>query len=325
VTGVEASFGEVSGQRRIEVPELADLSVELGRLPAGGVTADFELLQRYFAQVAPWARAAAQACAGRVTGRAPRISTCLLVDDYTAPGGTPDTVIAELRRAAKLCDLEIDYLARTSGCVDADGVQLVELLIGRIVEEPAPLTDGSRPPPARAGWLTNGLRSPRRPVEAMGARPAWAPPRVHVSSGHDVFIDMQLWDEDGDRRRWSSALLTALWQLLRLGLLRRRGEFVAQPRPLPADIADWADRWDRLPAVMQLNPAARPFTAFRTVSVRRPDDVAVEHAVRTILDQVAMEPEVLERIAEQAHHEGVRVPVALVDRIESVFVGLGEG
>jgi hypothetical protein len=325
MSGAESSFREVSDQRRVEVPPLADLSVELGWLPANGLAGDVDRLHAYFARLAPWVRAATHACADRLSGRAPRISTCLLIDDYLMPGGEPDRAIAGLRRAAKLCDLEIDYLARTSGCVDADGVPLVELLLGRIIAEPPPLTRGARPPSSVAGWLTNGVRSPVQTVEAMGPLTPWAPPQVHVSQIGQVFIDAQLWNDNGDRRRWSAALLTALWQLLRLGMLRMRGEVVAQPRPLPGDVGEWADRWDLLPAVIRLNPAAAPFPAYRTVSVRRPNEVGVEHAVHTILNQVAVEPEVLERIAEQAYRDGVRVPPELVDRIESIFVGFDEG
>ena len=46
----------------------------------------------------------------------------------------------------------------------------------------------------------------------------------------------------------------------------------------------------QLPAVVQLNPAAAPFCAYRTLTLMDTQYLPVEMAVRTILGQVAVPP-----------------------------------
>src|SRR5690606_35636054 len=106
-------------------------------------------------------------------------------------------------------------------------------------------------------------------------------------SAHSVFVDVELWDERAGARTWSCAYLAAVWQLLRLGLLRRDGAPVTVPRPWPEVLPQ---AWDLLPAVVQVNPRAAPFTAYRTFSVLPVGFLSTEHAVRTILSQVLVDP-----------------------------------
>jgi hypothetical protein len=153
----------------------------------------------------------------------------------------------------------------------------------------------------------------------MGTASHWAPPRQNSARHHSIFTDVELWDDEQDRRLWSCAFLAAVWQLLRLGLLRNEGEPVAQPRPLsPAGLPDY---WDELPPVLQLNPSAQPFSAYRTFSVLSSRFLSVEHAVRTILSQVSVPPGVLDQVTARSAAERLPVSAEVVDRIAYVFTG----
>ncbi len=317
----DATFREAAAEPRVEGVPLAHLSVELGHLYMEDFAAGPDHLVHHFEQVAVWAQAAALACAKAAAGRRPRMSTCFLVDDYFTRFSTPAQVVPELVRAARYSGLEIDYLARESACADADGVPLASLVEHRLVADPAPETNGSRPPTTETGWLCNGQRSPVDAApgagEAMGALPRWEPPRENAANRHSIFLDVELWDEARGRRTWSCPFLAAVWQLLRLGVLRNMGETVAVPR-----VCDdgFPESWDQLPPVVRLNPEAAPFSAYRTLSVLSPRFLGIEHAVRTILSQVAVERTVAEQIARRCEAEGLPLPPEVVGRIEYVFV-----
>ena len=278
-------------------------------------------LRQHFRRIAPWVDAAKGICAAGMPGRRARISTCVLVDDYFAPTRSPAQVLPELLEVAQETGLTIDYLARESACADVDGLSPARLVEARIVADPPPGTNGSRPPVTEIGWLCNGQRSPAGSVvEAMAKVVApWAPPAENAANRHSVFIDVELWDNDArDVRTWSCAFLAAVWQLMRLGVLRYDGEPVATPQLWEGELPD---DWRRLPAVVQLDPAAQAFSAYRTMSVLSGRFMPTEHAVRTILSQVAIESAILERIAERGRAEGLELAPALVDRIDYVFTG----
>src|SRR5690606_34192407 len=114
----------------------------------------------------------------------------------------------------------------------------------------------------------------------------WQPPLENAADRHSIFLDVQLWDEANGRRTWSCPFLAAVWQLLRLGMLRNMGERVAVPR---THDDGYPEDWDRLAPVVKLNPNAAPFSAYRTLSILSPRFLGIEHAVRTILSQVAVE------------------------------------
>ncbi|MGH3972922.1 MAG: SCO2522 family protein [Pseudonocardiaceae bacterium] len=332
----DAVFREASAERRVASVPLSHLSIELGHLYMEDFAAGPQYLRRCFQQVAPWANAARQACAdglqsqhlkqdrygqaGRRTRT--RISTCFLVDDYFTRFSSPTELVPELMSAAHEADLKIDYLARESGCVDADGVTLVRLVEDRLVADPPPDTNGFRPPAAEVGWLCNGQRSPASDVaEAMDAIPQWTPPIQNAARRHSIFLDVELWDRDesNGRRTWSCPFLAAVWQLLRLGMLRHEGEGVAAAKPWGGA---FPDDWDELPAVIQLNPTAAPFSAYRTLSVLSTRFLPIEHAVRTILSQTAVDRDVLDQIMSRSRGEGIELPLELVDRIDYVFAGV---
>jgi hypothetical protein len=311
----DAVFREASAERRVESVAFAHLSIELGHLYMEDYQAGPQALRRHFGEVVPWVEAAGRSCADRLDGRRPRISTCFLVDDYFSRFGSPRTVLPDLLSAAQDCGLRIDYLGRESACARADEVRLAELVRGRLVAEPPPDTTGARPPVTESGWLCNGQRSPASGTgEAMGGFGTWAPPAENAANRHSIFIDVQLWDDGGT---WSCPYLAAIWQLLRLGALRDGGRAVARPRPWTGD---FPASWDELPPVLQLNPGAAAFTAYRTFTVLAGRFLPIEHGVRTILGQVAVDDEVARQAAVRAADEGVPLPDELVDRIGYAFI-----
>jgi hypothetical protein len=319
VSIVDVKFQETTAQTRTESLPLAHLSIELGHLYAEDFRPGYDSLVRYFEQVAPWVEQARETCRRRLPAKVkPRISTCYLVDDYLNEVPHPAEVITQLRAAAAANGIEIDYLARESGCVEADGVPLARLVVDHLVPDPPQQTTGARPSAATSGWLCNGQRSPEQIGPAMRARTGWTPPHENSANPHSIFVDVQLWSDEPDRRVWSCAFLAAVWQLGRLGVLRHRGAAVIRPQmfdpaeTLPAD-------WTKLPAVLQLNPEAEAFTAYRTVSVLRTQYLAVELAVRTILGQVGADREVLEELHRRGARERIDLPDQLVKRIAYVF------
>jgi hypothetical protein len=291
-------------------------------------------LQQHFAQIVPWVTAARQTCAESLRSRRSedgrrhrepraRISTCFLVDDYFTRFSSPAEVIPTLVSAAHAAGLEIDYLARESGCAHADDVNLASLVEGRLVPDPPPSTNGSRPHVTEVGWLSNGQRSPADNTdrEAMMMKETvqtWTPPAQNSARRHSIFVDVELWDESNGHRTWSCPFLAAVWQLLRLGMLRHNGEAVALPQQREGA---FPDDWDNIPAVTQLNPTAAPFSAYRTLSILSTRFLSIELAVRTILSQVAVDREVLSQVKARSEKEGIELPLELVDRIGYVIVG----
>jgi hypothetical protein len=310
-------FRELSAQERVQSVPLAHLSVELGHLYMEDFAAGPGRLREHFAAVAPWAQAA------RATAVPPgargRVSTCFLVDDYFTRFSSPAEVVPQLIAAAAESGLVIDYLGRESACARTGAVSPAALLAARLVPAPAEGVTGARPPTEASGWLCNGARSPSSlGAEAMAPRDDWLPPREVGARRHSVFLDVELWDDEDGLRTWSCPFLAAVWQLLRLGLLRDRGDAVAAPVDWSA--ARFPDSWDDLPGLVRLNPAAAPFTAYRTFSVLGTRFLPIEHAVRLVLDHTALDAAVRVQIAGRAGAEGLSLPDALTERIAYAFV-----
>lgn len=317
MTTAEPVFRETSAEPAARNVPLSHLSLELGHLYREDLAAGADGLVRYFRAVAPWAEAARQVCRSRLSRGTPRVATCFLIDDYFAPFGRPDEVIPMLMDSAAAAGLTIDYIAREAGCAVADGVPLAQLVEHHIVNDPVPGSNGDRPPASESGWLCNGQRSPHTAAaQAMVDSPGWSPPLEHAANRHSIFADVQLWDETAGKRTWSCAFLAAVWQLLRLGLLRHRDAPVAEPRPVPATLPD---DWRQVPAVLRMNPAAAPFTAYRTASVLGNRFLGTEHGVRTILSQIAVERSAAEQVLRRAAAEGFELPADLTRRVEYVF------
>lgn len=314
-------FHEATAEPRGQEVPLAHLSIELGHLYFEDFDAGPDRLRQLFQQVAPWAAAARaiQAAALPDHRKTARVSTCFLIDDYFGPARPPAAVIPDLQKAARESGLEIDYLARESACVDADGTPLASLVEDWIVADPPPETTGLRPPASVTGWLCNGQRSPvATAVEAMEPLAGWRPPSQNAATRHSVFVDVELWDELRGKRTWSCAFLAAVWQLLRLGLLRSRGAPVAVPQPWDGDLPDeWAD----LPAVVQLGQPAAPFCAYRSLSILPGRFLSTEQAVRTILSQIRVNRTADQQAITRAANEKIHLPVQPIDRLEYIFTG----
>lgn len=317
MTLADIGFRETVAERSVVSVPLSHLSIELGHLYAEDFQGDVDSLRRHFEQVAPRVEAVRIDAAGRSGRKRPRISTCFLIDDYFTPFSTPAEIIPLLTKAAALSGLTIDYLARESGCATADQVSVADLVVARLVDDPSPGTNGSRPPASESGWLCNGERSPSVATTAMDRAPeTWAPPRENAANRHTVFVDVQLWSEERGRRVWSCPFLAAVWQLLRLGLLRNQGASVVEPKLW---VGDFPADWSRMPPVIQLNRDADAFAAYRTESVLNGRFLAVELAVQTILSQVSAEPAVLEMVAQRANAEGLLLPDEIIRRIGYTF------
>ncbi|THV32231.1 SCO2522 family protein [Glycomyces paridis] len=328
------TYEETSAKQRTERFAMSHLSIEVGHLYAEGLSRP-DVLKEEMASAAAWVHGTTEALTKRLGGRTPRVSTCYLVDDYFHQDlPEPERLIAVIAEAAADAGLRIDYLARESACADMGSLDLAALVADRIVFEPSPGTNGSRPPVARSGWLCNGVPSPEPKRIAMGAAEQWSPPSQNSRREHSVFLDVELWNDTGRGRRWSCPMLAAVWQLVRLGVLRDQGRRIGVPEPVenvvPAEHGHDPDRpagarfpetWAAMPPILQLNAKAFPFPAYRSVSVLSVDFLEVEHAVRVICGAVRPDPGAIDSIRRSAEREGMTLPDELVDRLSYIFQG----
>jgi hypothetical protein len=322
VSEVRTEFLESSADLKTEALPLSHVSVELGHLYMEDLVGGQAAIRSTFAAVAPWVRAAETPRAIGCGKQSVRISTCFLIDDYFCPFSAPAEVIPMVMSAAESEGLRIDYLARESACAQTRDSRPADLVLARLVTEPIAGTTGGRPPLTETGWLTNGQRSPNTSRgEAMAKRSPWRPPRESARRRHSIFVDVELWDEHDGDRTWSCPMLAAVWQLIRLGLLRDHGRPVLIPQDLPGTLPD---SWDEMPPITRLNRGAAAFAAYTTLSALSPRFLPVELAVRTILGQFAAEGSVLAEARVRAARDGMQLPVELVDRIRYVFATPGE-
>jgi hypothetical protein len=312
VIPIDATFRETAAEPRVEAVPLSHLSVELGHIYMEDFAAGPDRLRAQLSRVAPWAEMASRV---DLPDKA-RVSTCFLIDDYFTRFSTPAEVLPVLLAVAADCDLRIDYLARESACEQANGVPLARLVAARLTAVPPVGSNGSRPPALEIGWLSNGQRSPIADAGEAMRRSAWAPPVEIDARNHSVFVDVELWSEQDGHRTWSCAYLAAVWQLLRLGLVRNGGKSVVHPCVWSGD---FPGEWDDLPPIIQLNPAAKPFSAYRTFSVLPSRFLQVENAVRIILSQVSTNPAILDQIMQRSIKENIHISPELIDRVSYVF------
>lgn len=321
---IHGEYHESSAEPVTRSAPLSHVSIELGHLYPEDLDAGDEVLQDLFARTTPWAEAVRRSL--RVEGRRKRVSTCFLVDDYFGDLPGPRELLPRILQAAQEAGVAIDYLAREAACARCPGetgeISPARTAVALLVDEPVPGTLGVRPSARECGWLCNGARgTSAEPVAAMELPGVWSPPAQSCARRHSIFVDVQLWSEDGQDRIWSCPLLAATWQLLRLGLLRHGGGLPLRPEPPPAL---WPEEWSRTPGILQINPQADPFCAYTTFSVLAPRFLPVETAVRTILEQVCHDPEALRQIDQRSRGEGFAVPVEVPDRVRYVFAGRSE-
>ncbi|MFC4063328.1 SCO2522 family protein [Actinoplanes subglobosus] len=326
-----AEFYESAADPRVQSAPLSHLSVELGHFYAPDLRQSEEFFVDHFRRIGVWYSAARTAYQNVVPKGSPRISTCILIDDYFGRLDPPPVLVHKLLTAAQKAGVEIDYVARESGCADPvpvgsdpesaeTGLSPADLVKARLVADPPPGTTGARPPVGDTGWLCNGMRSPETKQEAMKPATPWSPPAENATVNHSIFADIELWKDGTDGRQWSCAMLAAVWQLLRLGMLRDNGHHIAAPQPMPADLPD---SWRALPMILRVNERAAPFNAYRAMTICAPLFQPVENAVRTILQQVAVDQAVMAQVTERAGKEGLSLPDEVVNRIEYLFVDTG--
>lgn len=311
-----AVFTQQDGDGRLEAEPLSQVSIELGLLD-GYVAGSHESMASWFSRLVPWVDAARQdAAANARQGRA-RVSTCLLLNDYHTTMSAPAVLMPKLVGTAEAAGLVVDYVGRASALAEAPVSSPAQLLVGRLVSEPPPGTLGDRPPLAETGWLTNGLRSSPLPAGQTLPGSSWQPPAQTAAAGHSIFADIELWDQSGVRERWSMALLTAAWQVLRLGMLRDQGRVIV--RPMPWD-GSWPQTWTELPPILQLSARAAPFAAYRTVSVLAGFSMPLAYASRTILEQFAVDEALDRAVTARAADERLDLPGRLLDRMSHVLL-----
>jgi hypothetical protein len=312
----DAGFRRTAAADDVESVALSHLSIELGHLYVDDYFGGLTGLAHQFRRVVPWIAAARAAC----TVDRPRISTCLLIDDYFSRFSSPAELLPEVLAVAEECGLTIDYIARESGCVTAEGVPLADIVLSRIVSSPLPGANGARPSTYETGWLSNGQRSPGADACEATSQPTWVPPVETEAINHSIFVDLELWTGPDETRLWSCAFLAAVWQLLRLGLLRDAGANVVRPVAIDTELPD---DWTKLPPIVQVNPDAAAFCAYRTTSVISARFLAVEHAVQVILGQYSPLPAVIDHIAARSRAERLELSADLRDRIDYVFFNHG--
>ncbi|WP_207386904.1 SCO2522 family protein [Frankia sp. Cppng1_Ct_nod] len=318
------AYSEASNQDNVRGMPLSHLSIEVGHFYMEDLLNGEERIRHQFQRLAPWVTAAEKT----VAADRPRISTCFLIDDYFYNSTNPKEILRKLITIGDECGVPIDYIAREAGCCVADGVPLAELVAARLLPEPAPGTNGSRPPTHQSGWLCNGERSPETGTDqAMHTRP-WEPPQEFGKRDHSIFLDVELWKEIEDRvdgetmiqRTWSCPFLASIWHLLRLGMLRHFGEPVAQPHRVILETDEIPETWTELPAVMQVNPRAAPFSAYRSVSILPQRYLPIENAIKLILSHLSLDEPVTGQVIERGAREGLKIPRKVIDRISHVFI-----
>ncbi|WP_019932742.1 SCO2522 family protein [Nocardia sp. BMG111209] len=355
-----AVYSETTDQVRVAGVELSHLSIETGHFYMKDLINGQDAIRAQFRRVARLVDLYVED-AKATFGSAIRVSTCFLIDDYFGPGTNPNAILHKILGIAHECGLRIDYLAREAGCWESptytDGIPtgqqigLAEMISRWVVAEPLENTTGRRPPDVESGWLCNGQRS--SDFEATQAMQAaqYRPPEELGRREHSIFLDVEMWNtqvgKDGEElTRWSCPYLAAVWQLLRLGMVRYEGRAVVQPqpwdlvgrppepprgspehaeqpqrRPQPWDQdIIWPDTWWEMPAVIQLNPEAKPFAAYRALSILPQDYLKIEHAVRTIVDHVDIDQEVLQLTVERGAGEQIIVPDEVGKRLTHVFL-----
>jgi hypothetical protein len=318
---LDVDFAEASADPRVAQVPYSHLSVELARLSLEELSRGPDDLRVRFERARPWLRAAVSEFELRPDLR-PRISTCVLVDDYFGLLPQPARVIPALLSAAADAGVTVDYLARLSGCGRAGSVEVADLVLERLVASPAPGTTGVRPSTRETGWLSNGDSGPRAaaPAEAMAAAPSWRPPVEHAAAAHSVFVDVELWADRPAGRIWSAAFLTAVWQLLRLGLLRYGGDAAITPEVAPEHLPA---EWGELPPVVRLAPQATPFTAYQAMSLVEPASLSMHAAVRVVLESFVADEQAAVQALARAARERLPLPL-LADRVGyAVLPGAG--
>ncbi|MEV6068186.1 SCO2522 family protein [Nocardia sp. NPDC052001] len=321
----QPTYRESSEESAIAPLPMAHLSIEIGHFSLDEILDETDRIRAEFRRAVPLVRAFTESA--RVEfGPEARVSTCYLMDDYFQTGHEPGKVLDRLLGVAADAGLSLDYLARESGCHETplftagvplgEPIPVAEMVAARLIAQPEDeeTANGGRPPTAESGWLCNGRRERIGRSRAAMHRETYSPPQEHGRREHSIFLDVELWHDRDPERRWSCPFLAAVWQLLRLGMLRYHGAAVVEPQQW-ATGREWPGSWQDLPPVVRLNENAAPFTAYRTMSMLPKRYLPIEHAVRVILDHLAIDDDVADFVARQGFAERVDVPDKVVERV----------
>ncbi|MEZ0113208.1 hypothetical protein ABH920_007238 [Catenulispora sp. EB89] len=324
-------FSEHHRDMAVKQLSLSHLSVEVGHFYMEDLEGDEEPILTQFERVKPWLEAAK---ASVISGDSkPRVSTCFLIDDYFQSWPDAPEIMERLLRLSMRAGVTIDYVARESACARRkDGFAVAELLATRLLEEPEPDHDtGGRPPTIATGWLSNGR--PARQATILNAMEAhtWEAPLEYGKRNHSIYVDVELWRDDAEpgadredalsRRQYSCPFLAAVWQLVRLGLLRKDG--------IPAlEVTDfdgeWKAEWSHFPDIIKVNPNAAPFYAYQSLSIMPQNFLPIETAVRNIVDHFVFERDVMAKLDRRAQQENVSVPDVISQRMSHHFLPGGK-
>ncbi|MEV5838976.1 SCO2522 family protein [Nocardia sp. NPDC052112] len=326
-----AGYSEATEHPRVAKVPLSHVSIEVGHFYMHDLANGEEKIRAQFRRIVPLVRAFTESAKIEFGPRA-RVSTCFLVDDYFRFDTNPGEILDRLLRNADECGLTIDYLAREAGCwevpaaeygaVSAPRIELAELVRARIVAEPPEGANGRRPPTAESGWLCNGRRASDDPAEQAMHDEPYEPAEEFGRREHSIFLDVEMWSKQTRKvngrkevfTKWSCPYLASIWQLLRLGMLRFDGMPVVEPQLWEPD-TPWPGSWWEIPAVVQLNPRAKPFAAYRSLSLLPQRYLSIEHAVRVILDHIQLDEEVVDQIVARGNEEGIDVSRKVTERL----------
>lgn len=306
---------------------LSHLSVEVGHFFMEELENGEESIFEQFRRVKPWLDAAkASADSGE---EKPRVSTCFLVDDYFQSRSDAPRIMDRLLFLSQEAGVTIDYVARESACARRrDGFVVAELLATRLLEEPEPDEDtGGRPPAMASGWLSNG--KPMRETAVLNAMEAhdWEAPLEYGKRNHSIYVDVELWQDRADLaadyddpakgRLYSCPFLAAVWQLVRLGLLRKGG---APALEVTDHDGQWRSEWRQFPDVVRINPRAMPFYAYQSLSIMPQNFLPIETAVRTIVDHFLVQSDVMESLDLRAAEKNIPLPSIISERMSHHFL-----
>jgi len=324
-------FSEHHRGTTVKELSLSHLSVEVGHFYMEQLENGEDPIRTQFERARPWLEAAK---ASAISGNSkPRVSTCFLIDDYFQSWPDAPKIMERLLRLSREAGVTIDYVARESACAHRkDGFTVAELLATRLLEEPEPDQDtGGRPPTITSGWLSNG--KPTREATILNAMEAhtWEAPLEYGKRNHSIYVDVELWrdgaepgadrEEVQSRRLYSCPFLAAVWQLVRLGLLRKDGAPALEVTDFDGE---WKAEWSQFPDIIKVNPNAAPFYAYQSLSIMPQDFLPIETAVRNIVNHFVFDQDVMSKLNRRAEQENIVVPGSISERMSHYFLPGGK-
>jgi hypothetical protein len=289
----------------------AHASIEAGHLDPEDFMRGARHLQNRLEPVAPWLAQAKTVCRGDAQD-AP-VSTCFMIDDYTSSIRAPSVVIPRLLESATNCGISIDYLVRESAFT-SEAHSVAKLVADCLPKSYLRIQEDTDLSVASVSLSDSHGQSPpkdRKDDEDCGPSQAVSP--------HSICLAAELWTDSSAGRKWSCAFLAAVWQLARLGLLDDKSQAYLTPQML--DQGTELPQWQYLPPVIQVNHEAAPFNAYRTLSILGTRYLTVEAAVRTIMKQVSLPADILQRAKACSKRESIVITHKVAERISYIFVG----